>query len=204
MLTASKKLYLNPILRSFLFYFYRTKLGTVGKETIIHPLANLLGMKKNIYLGEKVRIGSHATLEVDDKKSSIIIGDNSYICANAMLLTQRGSIKIGSNCSVNPFSILYGLGGLWIGDCVRIACHTTIIPANHIFEDIDIPIHRQGLSKKGVVIEDDVWIGAKATILDGCTIGMGSVIGAGAVVVQDVPAYSVVVGVPGKVIKSRK
>ncbi|MBX9684740.1 MAG: acyltransferase [Hyphomicrobium sp.] len=121
-----------------------------------------------------------------------------------MLMTYSGvRITIGADCTVNPFTVLYGHGGLTIGNFVRIATHTVIVPANHIFADRDVPITKQGLSKLGVVIEDDVWIGAHVTILDGVTVGRGSVIAAGAVVNANVEPYSIVGGLPAKVIGQR-
>jgi acetyltransferase-like isoleucine patch superfamily enzyme len=120
-----------------------------------------------------------------------------------MLITYGGDIDIGVNCSVNPYCVLYGLGGLKIGDNVRIAAHTVIVPANHTFDDPSIPICRQPETKKGIIIEDDVWIGAGCRILDGVRIGRGSVIGAGSVVTKSIPEMSVAVGVPARVIRRR-
>ena len=83
-----------------------------------------------------------------------------------MLLTYGGDISIGNFCSINPFSVIYGHGGVKIGDGVRIATHCVIIPANHNFEAIDQFIFQQGETRKGIIIEDDVWLGAGARILD--------------------------------------
>lgn len=98
---------------------------------------------------------------------------------------------------------MYGHGGLKIGNGVRIGTKATMIPANHIFRRTDIPIYQQGVSQEGIKIEDDVWIGANSTIVDGVTIHTGSIVGAGSVVTKDVPKYSIVAGVPAKIIKSR-
>jgi acetyltransferase-like isoleucine patch superfamily enzyme len=135
---------------------------------------------------------------------SVSIGPRTRIHQSAMLLTYKGDIRIGANCSVNPYAILYGEGGLIIGDGVRIAAHTVIIPSNHNFKDPDVPIFRQGHTQKGVVIGDDVWIGTHCTILDGVTVGNGCVIGAGSVVTKSIPEYSVVAGVPARVLYNRK
>jgi acetyltransferase-like isoleucine patch superfamily enzyme len=94
--------------------------------------------------------------------------------------------------------------GLQIGDGVRIGAGVVIIPSNHVFADPDVPIYRQGNEGKGICIESDVWIGANCTVLDGVTIGQGSVIAAGAVVNKDVDPYSVVGGVPARLIKKRE
>ena len=84
-----------------------------------------------------------------------------------------------------------------------LATQCVIVSANHNFSDINEPIAKQGETKEKIVIEDDCWLGAGVKVLAGVTIHKGSVIGAGSVITHDVPPYSVVVGVPGKVIKSR-
>lgn len=115
-----------------------------------------------------------------------------------------GEITMGDFCSVNPYTVLYGHGGLHMGEGVRIAAHCVMIPANHNIDDPDIPVRKSGLTKKGIRIGNDVWIGARCVILDGVTIGEGAVIAAGAVVNRDVEPFMIVGGVPAKPIKSRK
>lgn len=139
-----------------------------------------------------------------DGGGSISVGAKTRIHPYAMLLTYGGNISIGRHCTVNPYNILYGHGGLTIGDRVRIAAHCVIIPAQHRFNQSDTPIHEQGISAKGIFIEDDVWIGANCTILDGVRIGRGSVIGAGSVVTKSIEPNSVAVGVPARVIRTRE
>lgn len=133
----------------------------------------------------------------------ISIGPNTFIDSGVFLRPLGGSIEIGSDCSVNAYSVLYGSGGLRIGNGVRIAAHTVIVPSNHVFSATDKQIKDQGLSLKGIVIEDDVWIGAGARILDGVVIRKGTVVGAGAVLTKSTEPYSVVAGVPARKISSR-
>lgn len=125
--------------------------------------------------------------------SSIEIGDHS---------------EFGRNVNINAGEC----NGVFIGNYVAIADGTYLRSSNHKFDQIDIPIQLQGHYSKeikfnnrkySVVIEDDVWIGARAIILSGAHIGKGSVIGAGAVVAIKIPSYSIVVGNPGRVIGSR-
>jgi acetyltransferase-like isoleucine patch superfamily enzyme len=193
------KLYdnLNTLIFKAAFY----KIG----ENVHISRRSRISFAKKISIGNNVVIGEHAWLSGYSQKEhpSIIIGDNTIIAPFAMIDARGGCIKIGRDCSVNPFCTLYGAGGLEIGDSVRIATKSTIIPANHGFNRTDIPIFRQALTKNRIRIEDDVWIGANVTILEGVTIHKGSVIGAGAVVTKDIPEYSIAVGVPCKVIKKR-
>lgn len=122
---------------------------------------------------------------------------------DAKLIPQQGYIKIGRDCSIQYGCLLYGVGGLEIGDNTRIAAHTVITPMNHIFSDPNVPIWRQGETAVGIKIGNDVWIGSDVKILDGVEIGDGSVIGAGSIVTKSIPPYSVALGVPAKVVKRR-
>jgi acetyltransferase-like isoleucine patch superfamily enzyme len=152
--------------------------------------------------GKKPDIFPHAIIKFING-GSITIGNNCMIEDYAVLSTHSGNISIGDNFAVESFSILYGAGGLTIGNNVIIAANTVIIPANHKFDRLDIPISRQGSRMEGIVIRDDVWVGAGCSILDGVTIGKGCIIGAGSVVNKSISEYSIVAGVPAKVIKSR-
>lgn len=115
-------------------------------------------------------------------ENNVIIGDNSGIGAKSFI---QGPCLIGKNVMMGP--------------------ETVILTRNHKFEDVHIPMIEQGFSKsKKVIIEDDVWIGIRTIILPGVTVGKGSIIAAGAVVTKDVEPFSIVGGVPAKVIKKRK
>jgi len=185
-----------------LFWRYqKSQLGAIGEYSNVSILADIRGDKKNISLGNNVTICKHATLEVDpsnNDKSKIIIGDNTLISSFAILRTYGGTIQIGNSSFVNSFTVLYGHGDLIIGNGCLIAPQVTIVPVNYGLQDRNIPFRQQTPTLKGIIIEDDVWIGAGVTILDGCIIGQGSVIGAGAVVTKNVEPYSIVGGIPAK------
>jgi acetyltransferase-like isoleucine patch superfamily enzyme len=100
--------------------------------------------------------------------------------------------------------VLYGHGGLFIGDNVRIAAHTVIIPANHGMALDGVPMADQPLSRRGIRIGDDVWIGAGARILDGAEIEDGCVIAAGAVVRGRLAANGIYAGVPARLVRMRE
>lgn len=127
------------------------------------------------------------------------IGERSFVAAGAMIRGEE--ILIGHDSTVNSYAVV--AGRVKIGNGVRIASHVSIFAFNHGHEDPNIPIHKQPLTHKGITIEDDVWIGANAAVLDGVVIGAHSIVAAGAIVTKDVPPYSVVGGNPAKLIRNR-
>ncbi|WP_445321993.1 acyltransferase [Paenibacillus sp. FSL M7-0420] len=129
----------------------------------------------------------------------LALGDRSYIAGGAIIRSTR--LVTGSDCSMNSYSILSG--DITMGNGVRIASHASLYGFNHGYAVTDVPVFRQPLTVKGIVIGDDVWIGANAVILDGVRIGSHSIVAAGAIVTRDVPAYSIVGGNPARLIRSR-
>ncbi|MBX4892328.1 acyltransferase [Rhizobium bangladeshense] len=129
---------------------------------------------------------------------SLTMGERSWIAGHALV---RGEVTLGDDCSVNPYACVSGK--VTCGNGVRIASLASIVGFNHGFDDPALPIHRQGVVSLGIVIGDDVWVGANCVILDGVTIGNGAVIAAGAVVTGDIPAMAIAGGVPARVLRSR-
>lgn len=161
-----------------------------------------------IQLGKWVKIEDHCYLSALGQEG-ISIGNNSGIGAFSRIVVstsfnQIGShIRIGQNVGIGEYAYLGGAGGLEIGDDCIIGQYFSCHPENHVFEEPDKPIRLQGVQRKGIRIGKDCWIGAKVTVLDGVEIGDHCVIAAGAVVTKSMPAYSVIGGVPAKVIKER-
>jgi maltose O-acetyltransferase len=115
-------------------------------------------------------------------------------------------LEIGFNSGIGIAAKIYGIGGggkVIIGNNVMMASDVTILTLNHNYNEKNKPMREQGVKFLNVIIEDDVWIGYRVTILPGVKIGKGSVIGAGAVVTKNVEPYTVVGGVPAKFIKER-
>lgn len=113
-------------------------------------------------------------------------------------------ISIGSNSGIGINALVNPAGGIVIGDDVMMGEDVVILSENHRFDDVSRPMRLQGYQTAPVVIEDDVWIGLRVIILAGVRIGRSSVIAAGAVVANDIPAYSIAGGVPAKVMKRRE
>ena len=169
-----------------------------------NKIRQLLGKDHNpgIIIGNGSSIAKSAVVEIRGG-GTITIGEGTEVLDGAMILTHGGNIEIGNNCSVNVYSVIYGHGGVKIGNNVLIAGGNMIIPNNHNFMSRDKTIIEQGATAQGIVIEDDVWIGHGCTILDGIVLAKGTVVAAGSVVNKSTEPYSVVAGVPARIIKYR-
>ncbi len=148
---------------------------------------------KNFRTAEMVKISQPHLLSV---------GDNVSLYYGVYVEPCDKEITIGSNTHFAPYCVLYG--PLSVGENCAIAAHVVLASVAHSYADPDTPMVKQPTNQQKITLEDNVWIGANAVITPGVTIGTGSIVGAGAVVTKDVPPYSVVGGVPAKLIKMRK
>ena len=146
-------------------------------------------------IGEDCVVSSLAAVHPD----SLTLGDRSYVAAHAHV---TGDVEIGADCSVNVGVALRGR--VRMGRAVRIGAHTSVLGFDHRFDDPDTEMFRQPLRSVGVVIGDDVWLGAHVVVVDGVTVGSHSVVGAGSVVTHDVPDWTLVAGNPARVIRPRR
>ena len=184
-------------------WYWKHRLRLLEHGAWIYPGVHVVSPERVILRGfAEVRRGAALVADTDEDVG-IEIGSSTVVMDGAYLACNRGSIFIGTNGFIGPYCVMHGNGGLYIGNYVLIAAHTCIATVNHGITDLDVPIKYQEGSYAPVVIEDDVWIGLNATILLGVRIGRGAVVAAGAVVTRNVPAFTVVGGVPAKVIRAR-
>ncbi|NLP48049.1 MAG: acyltransferase [Clostridiales bacterium] len=132
----------------------------------------------------------------------VSMGDNVSFYYGVYIEPCDKEITIGSNTHFAPYCVIYG--PLSVGDNCAIAAHVTLASVAHSHADPNRPMVEQATDQRKIIIEDDVWIGANAVVTPGITIGRGSIIGAGAVVTKDVEPYSVMGGVPARLIRKRK
>ncbi len=177
--------------------FLKLKKCSYGEQI---PIVAFTTMVKNrgliIFNGYGVIEGA---VLIKNNGGSIHFGNNLYIRRYTKIQNNQGKITIGSNCTINDFTIVQsGSSGIRIGDNVRIAPFVKIFAENHVFGETGIAIHEQGMSSKGIVIGNNVWIGTGAIILDGVTIGNNVVVGAGSVVTKSFECNQVIAGNPAK------
>ncbi|MEA2006452.1 MAG: acyltransferase [Acidobacteriota bacterium] len=166
--------------------------------TIRHP--------HKISIGDNTFIDDYVVLDAKgEENKGIVIGQNAFIGRNTILSCKEGSIylrdfaNISANCSLLSETVIdIGKYSFLAGHCYLVA------GGNHSFQRKDIPIMLQpSLQKGGITIEEDCWLGASVTVLDGVCLGKGCVIGAGAVVTKSFPGYSIAVGCPARKLKDR-
>jgi acetyltransferase-like isoleucine patch superfamily enzyme len=197
-----------------------TLLTTILFRRAFMMLRGLIKTRKKVFLGYNAKIynsrniifGKSVTIDrncvIDGYASEkIIIGDCVKIGAYSTLsstshLSKYGKgLKIGNNSAVGQFTEFGAAGGIQIGNDVIMGSYVSFHSENHNFNDTSKLIREQGVSSKGIVIGNNVWVGAKVTFLDGCIVGNNSVVAAGAVVNGVYPDNSILGGVPAKVIK---
>jgi acetyltransferase-like isoleucine patch superfamily enzyme len=187
-------------LRGILYRLILGMDGWVGIENNVR-----LRFADNIRLGRGVYLDQGTYLHACPQ--GIKIGDETIVMHGAVLHVYNfrdipgSGISIGCKSLIGEYSVIRGQGGVTIGDRVYTSPFSQIIAVNHVFDDPDVPFVEQGITAEGITIEDDVWIGSGAVITDGVRVGKGAVIAAGAVVTKDVPAHTVVGGVPARPIK---
>jgi acetyltransferase-like isoleucine patch superfamily enzyme len=177
--------------------------GVVAIENGVRVrFADQVRLAEGVYLDQGVYL--HAC------PGGIDIGQETFVMHHAELHVYNfrdlphAGIRIGSQSLIGEFCVIRGPGGVQIGDRVYLSPGVQIYSSDHVFADANTCFIDQGVTALGVQIEDECWIGARAIILDGVTIGRRSVVAAGAVVTRDVPPHSLVAGVPARIVRDLK
>lgn len=168
-----------------------------------------------VLFGHKIKTGSGLNLmeystinalsyDGVDIGNNFTLGKYAMIECTGVLRNVGSSLKIGNNVGINHYCFIGVRGDIEIGDNVIFGPRVNIFSENHIFDNLDIPIKNQGVKKDQTIIGSNIWIGANVSIMSGVIIGDGCVIAAGSVVTKDVEPYSIIGGVPAKLIKKRK
>ena len=192
---------LGPNLRKLV---YRSILAHVGKSIYIQKGVELLGAC-NIELGNGVHLFKGVRIDaLGHQNNKITLEEGVAVERNVDIgALDDTQIYIERGTFIGIGTCIAGPGNVKIGKRCLIAAHSGIFANNHTYTDPLKYIADQEVTCEGITIEDDCWLGHAVTVTDGVTIGKGSVIGAGAVVTKDIPPYSIAVGTPARVIKTR-
>lgn len=178
------------------------------------PRMAMLGRRVTFFNLPRIRFGSFLKLGDGVHLSGlgtegIVLGNNVGIGAWSRVVVSTSLheigrfIRIGNHVGIGEFAYLGGAGGLEIGDDCIIGQYFSCHPENHVVSDADLVIRKQGVTRAGIRIGRNCWIGSKVTILDGVILGEGCVVAAGAVVTRSFPENTIIGGVPAKVLKNR-
>ena len=154
-----------------------------------------------VEIGDRVCLVRDVQISADGQGNKIKLGNSVCLDSGVILRAHYGGeIEIGEHTYIAPYTCIVCCGKIKIGKDCLIASHSSICAHNYNFRETNKKIREQGFNCKGITIEDDCWLGSGVRVVDGVTIGKGSVIGAGAVVTKDILPYSIAVGVPAQVI----
>ncbi len=160
----------------------------VGRSVVLEDHCEVQGLsRQGITLGDHVTVGRMAMIRPSGYYRRAI-GEG---------------LVVGDHSNIGPGCFIGCSGEVRIGSHVLMAAGVSMHAENHNIERVDVPIDAQGVTREGIVIEDDCWLGSGCIILAGVRIGRGAVVAAGSVVTRDVPPYAVVAGVPARVVRMR-
>jgi acetyltransferase-like isoleucine patch superfamily enzyme len=186
--------------------FYPCLFREVGRGVVFGRNITLRHPHK-IALGANCVIDDNVLLDAKgEKNDGLRLGDNVYIGRNTILSCKEGSISVGEYTNISANCSLLSETEIDLGRYCFLAGHCYLVAGgNHSFDDISRPIMFQpSVSKGGIRVGDDVWMGAAVIVLDGASIGQGTVVGAGAVVTGPLPELAVAVGSPARVVRDRR
>ncbi|NOU35162.1 MAG: acyltransferase [Kiritimatiellaceae bacterium] len=159
-----------------------------GRSLSLEEGCEIVGLsKRGVVFGNRCTMGRFATIRPTN-----------------VLVDEAGEgLKMGDHSNIGAYSYIGCSGYIELGDNVMMGPRVNLLAENHNFERTDVPMKEQGVSRGTIIIEDDCWLGANCSVLSNVRIGRGSIVATGAVVTKDVPPYSIVAGVPARVIRSR-
>jgi acetyltransferase-like isoleucine patch superfamily enzyme len=192
---------LGLVLRSRL---YPMILGSVGRNVVF-------GVNVTVRHGHKIHIGDNVVIDdlccLDAKgtdNKGIRIGNGVFIGRNTILSCKNGDIEIDDRANIGFNCEVFSASRVRIGKDILMAAYTYLVGGDHMYDRVDIPVLQQGRTARGIEIGDGTWLGTHVVVSDGSTIGRDAIIGAGAVVIGEIPEYSIATGTPAKVMRDRR
>ncbi|MBN1997967.1 acyltransferase [candidate division KSB1 bacterium] len=201
MLCGSMPGALGLFLRSKL---YPILLGSVGRNVVFGMNVTLRHPEK-ITIGDNVVIDDNCLLDAKgSEKSGIKIGSGIFLGRNTIVSCKDGTIEIGDGSNIGFNCEIFSASRVVLGKNSLLAAYCYVVGGQHTFDRTDISVLEQERKSVGITIDDNVWFGAGVKVMDGVHIGRDTVVGAAALVRDDLPEFSICVGIPAKVVKSRK
>ena len=192
---------LGLLLRSKL---YPMLLGSVGRNVVFGVSVTLRHPHK-IHIGDNVVIDDLCCLDAKGTDNQgIQIGSGVFVGRNTILSCKNGDIVIDDRANIGFNCEIFSASRVHVGKDILMAAYTYLVGGDHLYDRTDIPVLQQGRTARGIDVADNVWLGTHVVVTDGSTIGRDAIIGAGAVVVGDVPEFAFATGIPAKVVRDRR
>ncbi len=183
---------------------YPLVLGRVGRNVVF-------GVNVTIRHPHKIAIGDNVVIDdqccLDAKGSDnrgITIGSGVFVGRNTILSCKNGDIVLDDRANLGFNCEIFSASTVHVGSDVLMAAYTYLVGGDHLYDRVDIPVLQQGRTARGIEVGAGVWLGAHVVVTDGSRVGRDAIVGAGAVVVGDIPEFAIAVGTPAKVLRDRR
>jgi acetyltransferase-like isoleucine patch superfamily enzyme len=202
-------MHLSTMIPGALGLFLRSKLyprilGSVGRNVVFGINVTLRHPHK-IAIGDNVVIDDGCCLDAKGTDNrGIIIGSGVFVGRNTILSCKNGDIVVDDNANLGFNCEIFSASRVRVGKSVLMAAYTYLVGGDHLYDRVDIPVLEQGRTARGIEVEDNVWLGTHVVVTDGSRVGRDAIIGAGAVVVGEIPEFSIAAGIPAKVMRDRR
>ena len=192
---------LGLVLRSRMYPWI---LGSVGRNVVFGVNVTLRHPHK-IHIGNNVVIDDLCCLDAKGTNNTgITIGNGVFIGRNTILSCKNGDIVIDDRANIGFNCEVFSASKVRVGKDILMAAYTYLVGGDHLYDRIDIPVLQQGRTARGIEVGDGTWLGTHVVVTDGSTIGRDAIIGAGAVVVGEIPEFAIATGIPAKVSRDRR
>lgn len=201
MLSANVPGALGLLLRSKLFPLL---LGSVGRNVSFGQHVVLRHPHK-IHIGDNVVVDDGCCLDAKGvDNDGIRLGTGVFLGRHTILSCKNGSIVIDDEANIGFNAEIFSASTVRVGKKVLIAAYTYLVGGDHLYDRVDVPVLDQGRTAAGIDVGDHVWLGAHVVVTDGSRIGRDAIVGAGAVVVGEIPEFAIAVGTPARVVRDRR
>lgn len=179
-------------------------LGRCGRN-VTFGINVVLRHPHKIAIGDNVVIDDGCCLDAKGTDNrGIVIGDGVFVGRQTILSCKNGDIIVEDRANLGFNCEIFSAARVRLGKDALVAAYTYLVGGDHLHDRVDIPVLRQGRTAAGIDVDDGVWLGAHVVVTDGSRIGRDAIVGAGSVVIGEIPEFSIAVGAPAKVVRDRR
>ncbi|MBA3885263.1 MAG: acyltransferase [Acidobacteria bacterium] len=183
---------------------YPLILGRVGRN-VAFGAHIVLRHPRKIWIGDNVVIDDQCCLDAKGTTNTgIEIRDGAFVGRNTILSCKNGDILLDEEANVGFNVEVFSAARVRVGKRVLIAAYTYLVGGDHLYDRVDVPVLHQGRTARGIEVDDNVWLGAHVVVTDGSRVGRDAIVGAGSVVIGDIPDFHIAAGSPARVIRDRR